>query len=210
MTTEPESGTRVRVLLAEDQAMVRGALAALLALEGDLEIVAEVGRGDQVVPSALAAKPDVALLDIEMPGGDGLAAAAALHAQLPTCRVLILTTFGRPGYLRRAMESGAMGFLLKDAPASQLAAAIRRVMVGERVVDPALAAAALSEGSNPLTERERQVLAASAPGASITEIAAALYLSEGTVRNYLSAAIQKLGARNRVEAAQIAKDKGWL
>jgi two-component system response regulator DesR len=200
----------IRVLLAEDQAMVRGALAALLALEGDIEIVAEVARGDEVVPAALEAKPDVALLDIEMPGMDGLAAAAALRAQLPACRVLILTTFGRPGYLRRAMESGVVGFLLKDAPATQLAAAIRRAMAGERVVDPELATAALSEGNNPLTERERDVLAAAARGASIADIAASLFLSEGTVRNYLSVAMQKLGAHNRVEAAHIAEQKGWL
>jgi len=200
----------IRVLLAEDQAMVRGALAALLTLEGDIEIVAEVGRGDEVLPSALVAKPDVALLDIEMPGCDGITAAAALHAQLPSCRVLILTTFGRPGYLRKAMESGVVGFLLNDAPSAQLATAIRRAVAGERVVDPTLAMAALSEGNNPLTERERDVLAAATVGASISEIAASLFLSEGTVRNYLSVAIQKLGARNRVEAAHIAEEKGWL
>jgi two-component system, NarL family, response regulator DesR len=200
----------IRVLLAEDQAMVRGALAALLALEGDIEIVAEVGRGDQVVTVALATKPDVALLDIEMPGCDGITAAAALHSKLPSCRVLILTTFGRPGYLRKAMESGVVGFLLKDAPSAQLATAIRRAVAGERVVDPTLAMAALSEGNNPLTEREREVLAAATDGASISEIAASLFLSEGTVRNYLSVAIQKLGAHNRVEAAHIAEEKGWL
>jgi two-component system response regulator DesR len=200
----------IRVLLAEDQTMVRGALAALLTLEGDIEVVAEVGRGDEVVAAALAAQPDVALLDIEMPGEDGLSAAAALRAQLPSCRVLILTTFGRPGYLRRAMESGAVGFLLKDAPAAQLAAALRRAMAGERVVDPALATAALSEGNNPLTERERDVLVAATSGASIADIAESLVLSDGTVRNYLSVAIQKLGARNRVEAARIAEQKGWL
>jgi two-component system, NarL family, response regulator DesR len=200
----------IRVMLAEDQAMVRGALAALLTLEGDIEIVAEVGRGDEVVATALATKPDVALLDIEMPGSDGISAAAALRAQLPTCRVLILTTFGRPGYLRKAMESGVVGFMLKDAPSTQLAAAIRRVVAGERVVDPTLAMAALSEGNNPLTERERMVLAAATGGASIAEIASSLFLSEGTVRNYLSVAIQKLDARNRVEAAHIAEQKGWL
>jgi two-component system response regulator DesR len=200
----------IRVLLAEDQTMVRGALAALLTLEGGIEVVAEVGRGDEVVPAALAAKPDVALLDIEMPGADGLTAAAALRAELPSCRVVILTTFGRPGYLRRAMESGAVGFLIKDAPATQLAGAIQRVMAGERVVDPALATAALSVGSNPLTEREREVLAAATGGASIAEIAGTLYLSEGTVRNYLSVAMQKLGAHNRVEAARVAERKGWL
>ena len=200
----------VRVLLAEDQAMVRGALAALLALEGDIEIVAEAARGDEVLPAALAARPDVALLDIEMPGGDGLAAAAALKERLPSCRAIILTTFGRTGYLRRAMESGAVGFLLKDAPAAELAAAIRRAMNGERVIDPALAASALSERGSPLTDRERDVLAASADGATIADVAARLYLSEGTVRNYLSTAIQKLGARNRVEAARLAERKGWL
>jgi two-component system, NarL family, response regulator DesR len=200
----------IRVLLAEDQAMVRGALAALLALEGDIEIVAEVGRGDEVATVALATKPDVALLDIEMPGCDGITAAAALHSKLPSCRVLILTTFGRPGYLRKAMESGVVGFLLKDAPSAQLATAIRRTMAGERVVDPTVAMAALSEGNNPLTERERDVLAAATGGASISEIASSLSLSEGTVRNYLSVAIQKLNAHNRVEAAHIAEQKGWL
>ena len=200
----------IRVLLAEDQAMVRGALAALLALEGDIEIVAEVGRGDEVATVALATKPDVALLDIEMPGCDGITAAAALHAKLPSCRVLILTTFGRPGYLRKAMESGVVGFLLKDAPSTQLATAIRRAMAGERIVDPTLAMAALSEGNNPLTQRERNVLAAATDGASISEIAASLSLSEGTVRNYLSVAIQKLNAHNRIEAAHIAEQKGWL
>ena len=200
----------IRVLLAEDQAMVRGALAALLALEGDIEIVAEVGRGNEVVTVALANKPDVALLDIEMPGCDGITAAAALHSKLPSCRVLILTTFGRPGYLRKAMESGVVGFLLKDAPSAQLATAIRRAVAGERIVDPTLAMAALSEGNNPLTERERNVLAAATDGASISEIASSLSLSEGTVRNYLSVAIQKLNAHNRVEAAHIAEQKGWL
>jgi len=200
----------IRVLLAEDQAMVRGALAALLELEGDIQIVAQVGRADEVVAQALATQPDVALLDIEMPGGDGLEAAASLRQTLPTCRTLILTTFGRPGYLRRAMESGAVGFLLKDAPAAQLATAIRRAVAGERIVDPTLASAALSDGNNPLTERERETLAAASHGASIAEIAATLVLSEGTVRNYLSTAIQKLGAQNRVEAAHIAEQKGWL
>ena len=200
----------VRVLLAEDQAMVRGALSALLSLEDDIEIVAEASRGDEVLPAALDSLPDVALLDIEMPGGDGLEAAAMLHERLPSCLVVILTTFGRSGYLKRAMESGAVGFLLKDAPASELADAIHGVMEGKRVVDPALAAAALSEGDSPLTEREREVLAASESGATIEDIAARLYLSEGTVRNYLSTAIKKLGARNRVEAARLAERKGWL
>jgi two-component system response regulator DesR len=200
----------IRVLLAEDQAMVRGALAALLSLEDNIEIVAEASRGDEVLSAALDTLPDVALLDIEMPGGDGLEAAAVLHERLPSCRVVILTTFGRSGYLRRAMESGAVGFLLKDAPASELAKAIHRANTGERVVDPTLAAAALSEGDNPLTEREREMLAASVGGATIEDIAARFYLSEGTVRNYLSTAIKKLGARNRVEAARLAERKGWL
>jgi two-component system, NarL family, response regulator DesR len=200
----------VRVLLAEDQAMVRGALSALLSLEGDIEIVAEASRGDEVVPAALESVPDVALLDVEMPGGDGLGAAAALREELPSCRVIILTTFGRAGYLKRAMENGASGFLLKDAPSSELAKAIHSVMGGERVVDPDLAAAALSAGDNPLTEREREVLAASEGGATIEDVAARLYLSEGTVRNYLSTAIKKLGTRNRIEAARLAEKRGWL
>jgi two-component system, NarL family, response regulator DesR len=200
----------IRVLLAEDQAMVRGALSALLSREQDIEVVAEVARGDEVVEAARVAQPDVALLDIEMPGGDGLAAANALRMALPTCHVVILTTFGRSGYLRRAMESGAVGFLLKDAPASELAIALRRVMKGERVVDPELALAALSAGNNPLTKRERDVLSASLFGASLAEIAAHLYLSEGTVRNHLSISMQKLGAQNRMEAARFAEQKGWL
>jgi two-component system, NarL family, response regulator DesR len=200
----------VRVLIAEDQAMVRGALAALLTLEDDFEVVAEAARGDEVLPAALAARPDVALLDVEMPGGDGLAAAAALREGLPSCRVIVLTTFGRAGYLRRAMESGALGYLLKDAPTAELASAIRRVMQGERVVDPDLAAAALSEPGNPLTDRERDVLAASADGATIADVAAELHLSEGTVRNYLSSAMGKTGARTRAEAVRIAEESGWL
>ncbi len=200
----------IRVLLAEDQAMVRGALSALLSREKDIEVVAEVGRGDEVVQTAHASQPDVALLDIEMPGLDGLAAARALREALPSCRSVILTTFGRSGYLRRAMESGAVGFLLKDAPAAELAIALRRVMAGERVVDPDLALAALSEGNNPLTIREREVLAAALPGISHAEIAARLAVSEGTIRNHLSAAMQKLGARNRMEAARLAEQKGWL
>jgi two-component system, NarL family, response regulator DesR len=200
----------VRVLLAEDQAMVRGAIAALLALEEDIEIVAEASRGDEVVALALESGPDVALLDVEMPGGDGLDAAAALREKVPSCRVIILTTFGRAGYLKRAMENGAAGFLLKDAPSSELAKAIHRVMRGERVVDPDLATLALSAGDNPLTDREREVLAASEGGATIEDVAARLYLSEGTVRNYLSAAIKKLGTRNRVEAARLAQRRGWL
>ena len=190
--------------------MVREALAALLDLEEDIEVVAQVERGDEVLAAANSSNPDVALLDIEMPGQDGIAAAAELAQQLPRCRTLILTTFGRPGYLRRAMESGASGFLLKDAPARDLAVAIRRTAGGERVVDPQLAAQALSEGKGPLTWREREVLSASNLGSGIGEMAKRLHLSEGTVRNHLSSAIQKLEARNRFEAARIAEQKGWL
>jgi two-component system response regulator DesR len=200
----------IRVLIAEDQGMVRGALKALLAMEGDIEIVAETDRADEVLTLALQARPDVALLDIEMPGGDGITAAGQLRNELPSCRTLILTTFGRPGFLRRAMESGASGFMLKDAPAHELAVAIRRTMAGERVVDPGLAAAALSSGISPLSEREREVLVAGQNGASIVEIAKTLFLSEGTVRNYLSSAIQKLEVSNRTEAARVAEDQGWL
>ena len=200
----------IRVLLAEDQAMVRGALAALLRLEGDIEVVAEVERGDEVVASATSARPDVALIDIELPGQDGLTAAAALRSAVPGCRVVILTTFGRVGYLRRAMDGGAVGFLLKDAPANELAMAIRRARRGERIVDPGLALSALSEGGNPLTPRERQVLDAARDGATVADVANRLFLSEGTVRNHLSVAIQKLGARNRVQAARMAEAKGWL
>jgi two-component system response regulator DesR len=200
----------IRVLLAEDQAMIREALAALLSFEDDIEVVAQVGRGDEVTAAALASEPDVALLDIEMPGMDGLTAAAALRAARPGTRIVILTTFGRPGYLRRAMESGVSGFIVKDSPAEKLARTIREIRAGKKVIDPELAAAALAEGASPLTPRERDVLAASHDGATIAEIAAALYLSEGTVRNYLSACIQKAGARNRAEALRVAKERGWL
>jgi two-component system response regulator DesR len=200
----------IRVLLADDQHLVRGALAALLSLEPDIEVVAEVGRGDEVVAAARRAEPAVALLDVEMPGLDGIAAAAALRGELPACKVLILTTFGRPGYLRRAMEAGALGFVVKDAPVTELAAAVRRVAGGERVVDPTLAAATLAGGASPLTGRERDVLVAVRDGATIADIAKRLFLSEGTVRNYLSAAISKTGTRNRVEALRVADANGWL
>jgi len=200
----------IRVLIAEDQAMVRGALASLLSLEDDIEVVAEVERGDLVLEAARVAAPDVALLDIEMPGMDGIAAAAQLSSELPGTRTLILTTFGRPGYLRRALDSGASGFLLKDAPAERLGDAIREVSAGRRVIDPGLAAEAIADGVSPLTEREHDVLAAAKTHGTAAEIAASLYLSEGTVRNYLSAAIQKLGAHNRGEAVRIAEEKGWL
>jgi two-component system, NarL family, response regulator DesR len=200
----------IRVLIAEDQGMVRGALATLLALEEDIEVVAQCSRGDEVVAAAQATNPDVALLDIEMPGLDGLKAAAMLHQALPACTIIILTTFGRPGYLRRAMEAGATGFVVKDGPADQLAVSIRRAVAGERVIDTALAAAALSDGSNPLTPRERDVLHAASRGATIASIATSMFLSQGTVRNYLSSAIQKTGARNRLEAVHTAEQHGWL
>jgi two-component system response regulator DesR len=200
----------IRVLLAEDQGMMRGALAMLLDLEPDIEVVSQVAAGDEVVPAALANSPDVALLDIEMPRLDGLSAAADLRRALPSCRVLILTTFGRPGYLRRAMEAGASGFLVKDSPVEDLASAIRRVLRGETVIDPALAGAALSAGPSPLTDRERDVLTAARDGATVADIATELHLSESTVRNYLSAAIGKTGTRNRIEAARTARHNGWL
>ncbi len=200
----------IRLLIADDQALVRSALAALLALEDDFEVVAEVGRGDAVVAAALQTEPDVALLDVEMPGLDGLAAAAALHQEAPACRALIVTTFGRPGFLRRAMEAGARGFVVKDAPAERLADAVRRVAAGELVVDPTLAAATLAGGSSPLTGRERDVLVASRDGATVADIARRLFLAEGTVRNYLSGAIAKTNARNRTEAVRIAEERGWL
>jgi two-component system response regulator DesR len=200
----------IRLLLADDQALVRGALAALLSLESDLEVTAEVDRGDLVVPTALEVRPDVAVLDIEMPWLDGIAATAALRQALPTCRVLVVTTFGRPGYLRRAMEAGASGFLVKDAPAEQLADAIRRVHAGLRVVDPALAAETLATGESPLTGRERDVLVAARDGGTVADIARLLVLSDGTVRNYLSSAMGKTGARTRAEAVLVAERRGWL
>jgi two-component system response regulator DesR len=200
----------IRLLIADDQALVRGALAALLDLEPDLEVVSEVGRGDEVVEAARTAKPDVALLDVEMPGLDGIEAAAALRVAVPGVRVLMVTTFGRPGYLRRAMEAGAAGFVVKDTPAAQLADAVRRVHHGLRVVDPSLAAETLVAGTSPLTGRESDVLRAAREGGTVADIARALHLSEGTVRNHLSAAIGKTGARTRAEAARIAVDNGWL
>jgi two-component system, NarL family, response regulator DesR len=203
-------GMTIRVLLAEDQTLVRGALRALLDLEEDIEVVAEVGRGDQVLAAAREHRPDVALLDIEMPGRDGIEAARELAAALPQVRAVVLTTFGRPGFLRRAMEVGAAGFLVKDSPVAELARAIRAVVAGERVIDRDLAAAALALGATPLSAREADVLRAAADGATVADIAGRLFLSEGTVRNYLSSAIGKTGARTRVEAARVAQEKGWL
>lgn len=200
----------IRVLIAEDQAMMRGALAVLLDLEEDLDVVAQVSAGDEVVPAALASVADVALLDIELPRMSGLDAAAALHEAVPSCDVLMVTTFGRPGYLRRALDAGARGFLVKDGPVEGLADAIRRVRAGETVVDPTLAAAALAAGPNPLTRREREVLRAAAGGATLADVARAVHLSESTVRNYLSATIAKTGTRNKMEAVVVAQGKGWL
>jgi two-component system response regulator DesR len=200
----------IRLLLADDQALVRGALAALLDLEADLEVVAEVGRGDEVVDAAREHGPDVALLDVEMPGLDGIAATQALHAVMPDVRVLIVTTFGRPGYLRRALQCGAAGFVVKDTPARQLADAVRRVHSGLRVVDPALAADSLVSGESPLTVRESEVLRSARGGATVAAIAAVLFLSEGTVRNHLSSAIGKTGSRTRTEAVRVADANGWL
>ncbi|AUG28020.1 MULTISPECIES: response regulator [Microbacterium] len=200
----------IRLLIADDQALVRGALSALLGLEPDIEVVAEVGRGDEVVDAAVRSAADVALLDIEMPGMDGIAAASALRSARPACRTLIVTTFGRPGYLTRAMRAGAAGFVVKDTPAAQLADAVRRVSQGLRVVDPALAADSLAQGESPLTGRETDVLSVARTGGSIADIAQMLHLSEGTVRNHLSSAIGKTEARNRADAVRIADENGWL
>jgi len=200
----------IRLLLADDQALVRGALAALLDLEPDLTVVAEVGSGDAVVPAAREHQPDVALLDVEMPGMDGIAATVALRDALPQVRVLIVTTFGRPGFLRRALQAGASGFVVKDTPARQLADAVRRVHAGLRVVDPDLAADSLAGGESPLTPRETEVLRAARRGGSVADIAKEVVLSEGTVRNHLSSAIGKTLARNRADAVRIAEESGWL
>jgi two-component system, NarL family, response regulator DesR len=200
----------IRVLLADDQALVRGALAAMLGLEPDIEVVAEVSSGDEVLQAAKQVNPDVALLDVQMPGRDGLTAAAELHRELPSCRIVVCTTFGRPGYLARAMAAGVAGFVVKDAPPEQLVDAVRRVHRGLRVVDPSLAAESLATGQNPLTERERDVLRVAAEGGTIADIARVLHLSQGTVRNHLSSAIGKTGARTRAEAAKLADERGWL
>jgi two-component system response regulator DesR len=200
----------IRLLLADDQALVRGAMAALLDMEPDLTVAAEVGRGDEVVSAAREHAVDVALLDVQMPGLDGVAATRALRAAVPGCRVLIVTTFGRPGYLRQAMAAGAKGFVVKDTPARQLADAVRRVHRGLVVVDPALAAQSLAQGESPLTERESDVLRSASDGGTVADIAHELRLSEGTVRNHLSSAIGKTGARTRAEAVRLAADNGWL
>jgi two-component system response regulator DesR len=200
----------IRVLLAEDQLMFRTAVRRLLELEGDIQVVAEVARGDELVAAALAARPDVAVVDIEMPGQDGISAASELRQRLPSCRTLILTMYGRPGFVQRAMEGGVSSFVLKDAPVEVLAAAIRRCAAGEDVVDPSLAARVLRAGPGPLSTREREILAACAEGLSTAELATRLWLSEGTVRNRVSEILGKLGVRNRAEAVQLAREKGWL
>lgn len=200
----------IRLVLADDQALVRGALSALLGLEPDIEVVAEAGTGEEAVALARSERPDVVLMDVEMPGMDGIEACAAVRAASPHTRVLVVTTFGRPGYLRRALQAGASGFVVKDTPASQLADAVRRVHQGLRVVDPALATDSLVSGESPLTARETDVLRAARDGSSVAAIASRLFLSEGTVRNHLSGAIGKTGAGNRAEAVLVAEGNGWL
>ncbi|MER7909860.1 DNA-binding response regulator [Streptomyces sp. NPDC057217] len=200
----------VRILLAEDMLMLRRALVALLELEADLEVVAEVDAGDKVVPRALEVRPDVAVLDIDLPGMDGIRAAGLLHERLPECRTVILTSLGRPGNLMRALQAHASGFLLKDADPSQLAAAIRDVAAGKQVIDPQLAVATLQVGDNPLSPRETEVLRLASEGEDVPEIARRLFLSAGTVRNYLTTSVTKLNARNRMDAVRIARDMGWL
>lgn len=200
----------IRLLIADDQAMVRGALAALLDLENDLEVVGQVGRGDEVVDACREHRPEVVLMDVEMPGMDGIAASAALRRAMPEVRVLVVTTFGRPGFLRRAMQAGVQGFVVKDTPATQLADAVRRVNEGLRVVDPQLAADSLAFGESPLTAREAEVLKAASDGGTVADIAQSVHLSEGTVRNHLSSIIGKTGGRTRADALRIADENGWL
>ncbi|MEU0069262.1 response regulator transcription factor [Streptomyces sp. NPDC006332] len=200
----------IRIVIAEDMHMVRGALVALLEMEPDLKVVAQFDSGDRLVPTALELLPDVAIVDIDLPGLDGLSAADQLRTAVPTCRVLILTSLGRPGTFRRAMAAKVSGFLLKDAPPDQLADAVRRVAAGGRVIDPQLALAAWEVEENPLTRREVEVMKLAADGAEAMEIATRLFLSIGTVRNYLTSAVTKLNARNRVDAIRIAEDNGWL
>jgi two-component system response regulator DesR len=200
----------IRVLIAEDMHMIRGALVALLSLEGDLEIVAELDRGDVILEASLQTRPDVAVLDIDLPGLDGLSAADELHRHLPECQTMVLTGLSQPGNLLRALKAHVRGFVLKDAPADRLADAIRRVASGPRVLDPELVAAALETGASPLTEREADVLRSAERGMTTDEMAAALHLSPATIRNYMSNAIAKVGARNRLDAIRIGHDAGWL
>ncbi|MQA93208.1 MAG: response regulator [Streptosporangiales bacterium] len=200
----------IRILLADDERLVRGAVATLLRLEADLDVVAEVGRGDGVAAAVAAHDPEVAVLDIDMPGRDGLTVAEELLRGGARCAVCMLTSFGRPGYLQRAMAAGVRGFVGKDAPAEQLAAAIRKVHAGGRYLDAELAAGAMAAGGNPLTEREREIMRLVGTGAETAEIAARLHLSEGTVRNYLSSSMAKLGESNRLAAVRTATDMGWI
>lgn len=210
MVNLPDGAEPIRVLLADDQALVRGALAALLNLEPDITVVAQAGNGAEVLALAQECRVQVALLDIQMPVMDGLRAADLLRSRFPECKVLMVTTFDRPGYLRAALDAGACGFLVKDTPSVELAAAVRRVHSGGRVVDQKLAKKSAGQGANPLTEREREVLACAQSGTPVAQLAAALFLSVGTVRNHLSSAISKTGAANRIEAAYVAHEQGWL
>ena len=200
----------IKVLLAEDMHMVRGALVALLNLESDIEVVAEVSSGDQILPAAKAAQPDVAIIDIDLPGKDGLSAAIEIHENLPACHTLILTSLGRPGTVRRALDAKVNGFLLKDAPSDKLANAVRSVAIGRRVIDSELALAAWETDDCPLTPREIEILALAAKGRTVSDIASELFLSAGTVRNYLASVVTKLNARNRVHAIRIATEAEWL
>lgn len=200
----------IRVLLAEDMLMIRAALTALLKLEPDIDVVAEVTRGDEIVPSALACRPDVAVVDIDLPVIDGITAAATLRERLPSCRILVLTALGQPGQVRRALSAGIQAFLVKDAPGDRLADAIRRTHAGLRVLDAELVSSAMEYGETPLTQRETTILREAARGATAEDIASRLHLSPGTVRNYLTAAITKTGARNKIDAIRIAEDAGWL
>jgi two-component system response regulator DesR len=203
-------GKKIRVLLAEDMHMIRGALVALLSLEPDIEVVAQVDRGTAILEAALRTRPDVAILDIGLPELDGISAAAILHEKMPECRTLVLTSHGQPGNLLRALKEHVRGFLLKDVPPERLANALRAIVAGQRVLDPELVAAAVEAGASPLTERETEVLRVAEEGLSTKEIGRRLNLSGATVRNYLSNALSKLGARNRLEALRIARNAGWL
>ena len=196
--------------MADDQALVRGAIAMMLDLEEDIEVVAQAGNGREAIEAVACGDVDVVLADVEMPVMDGIAAASRIRKEHPDVKILMVTTFGRPGYLRRAMEAGASGFVVKDAPSDSLASAVRKVMAGQRVVDPDLAAESLAASSNPLTEREQDVLRATSGGGTTADVSRSLFLSQGTVRNYLSSAIHKTGARTRAEAVMIARDNGWL
>jgi len=200
----------IRVLLAEDMHMVRGALVALLELEADIEVVAELASGDEILPTARTVQPDVAIIDIDLPGKDGITAATEINTELPSCRILILTSLGRPGAVRRALDARVHGFMLKDAPPEKLANAVRQISVGRRVIDSELALTAWDTEDCPLATREIEILRLAADGQDAAGIAAHLFLSPGTVRNYLTSAVTKLNARNRVDAIRIAKEAGWL